>query len=232
MLVSMRVHDEWLLLPQRLAVHEPTGTAVVADLHLGYCEARRQGGDAVPLVELGKILKPLERGLKASGAKRLVIAGDLFEKAFVPDLWQRLLDWLKERNVHLLGVVPGNHDRRWLDAWPLFPDGFRLEDWLIVHGHVPVEARRVVLGHWHPAVHFRGKLAPCFLAGADQLVLPAFSPDATGVDVRGLSAWHGHRCLATVASSVIEVDIRPRARAASRPRNKTSRPWSGRLRPG
>ena len=32
--------DEWLLTPERVAVHLPTSTGVVADLHLGYEEAR------------------------------------------------------------------------------------------------------------------------------------------------------------------------------------------------
>src|SRR5438067_991701 len=36
--------DDWLLTPQRVAVHRPSGSAVVADLHLGYGQARRRGG--------------------------------------------------------------------------------------------------------------------------------------------------------------------------------------------
>ena len=44
----MLVHDEWLLTAQRAAVHLPTATAVIADLHLGYDQVRRRGGEAVP----------------------------------------------------------------------------------------------------------------------------------------------------------------------------------------
>ena len=48
----MLVHDEWLLMPQRVAVHLPTATAVLSDLHLGYNEARRRDGEAVPPADL------------------------------------------------------------------------------------------------------------------------------------------------------------------------------------
>ena len=37
----MRVFTDWELTPDRAAVHLPTRTAVVADLHLGYAEARQ-----------------------------------------------------------------------------------------------------------------------------------------------------------------------------------------------
>src|SRR5438270_5847367 len=37
---AMIVHEDWLLTPVRAAVHLPTATAVVADLHLGYELAR------------------------------------------------------------------------------------------------------------------------------------------------------------------------------------------------
>src|SRR5262245_45548703 len=142
----MLVHADWLLTPQRVAVHLPTGTAVAADLHLGYDQARRRRGDAVPLTDLDDLLAALDaiRGLTPpthlrglTPPARLVIAGDLFEdsagRALVPDL----LRWLDGRGIELAGVVPGNHDRglaRAEPSLPVFPDGVRLGEWLVVHG--------------------------------------------------------------------------------------------------
>src|SRR5262245_10632239 len=100
----MRIHDEWLLTPQRIAVHEPTSTAVIADLHLGYCEARRQGGDSVPLLGVDDLLAPLHVGMSETGARRLVIAGDLFEKTFVLPIWNQLTRSLATRDIELAAV--------------------------------------------------------------------------------------------------------------------------------
>lgn len=231
----MRIHDEWLLTPQRIAVHLPTATAIVADLHLGYCEARRQGGDAIPLLALPTILQPLEDALKSTRASRLVIAGDLFEKTYLPALWHELLHWLEERGIELAGVVPGNHDRAWDEPAPLYPDGFPLGDWRVIHGHLSAPGKRFVLGHWHPAMYHREVLSPCFLANERELVLPAFSRDAAGVNVLPLTRWQGYRCFVIDGASVVDLGLVRRARNSPTSTSKTakrSRPWQGRLRPG
>lgn len=233
----MRLHDEWLLTPHRMAVHEPTSTAVIADLHLGYLEARRQGGDSVPLIDLATLLAPLEQGLAATGARNLVIAGDLFEKVFLPRTWNEMSAWLVARGVHLLGVVPGNHDRQWdEDAAPsLFPNGFPLADWLIAHGHQEHAAEKVILGHWHPAMHYRDQLSPCYLVKGGQLILPAFSREAAGVNVWPMPQWRGYRCMVIHGANVLDVGVirqaLPRSSAPAAA-NRKSRPWQGRLRPG
>src|SRR4051794_35075306 len=70
---------EWILTPYRLAVHGPTRTAVIADPHLGYSDARRRAGDAVPDVSLDVQLAPLTRACAALELNGLVVAGDLCE---------------------------------------------------------------------------------------------------------------------------------------------------------
>ncbi|MBY0233221.1 MAG: hypothetical protein K2W96_28395, partial [Gemmataceae bacterium] len=64
---------EWELSPARFALHLPTRTAVVADLHLGYGRVRHRGGDAVPAPTIAEEMAPL------AGVERLLVAGDLFE---------------------------------------------------------------------------------------------------------------------------------------------------------
>lgn len=234
----MRIHEEWLLTPQRIAIHEPTQTAVIADLHLGYVEARRYSGDAIPLVQLDAILKPLGEAIAESGAKRLVIAGDLFEKMYVASLWHELLGWLQARDVVLTAVVPGNHDRAWNEPAPLHPDGFTLGRWLIVHGHVPSPGKRLVMGHWHPAMHYLGSLSPCYLVGDKELVLPAYSQDAAGVNVWPIARWQGYRCLVIDKDRVVDVGMVRRSTQSTpivrspKTMRKSTRPWKGRTRPG
>src|SRR5262249_16265008 len=66
-----------------VAVHTPTATAVVADLHLGYHAARRRRGEAVPVPALGDVLAPLAAVLRRRSLRRIVVAGALFEDGVV-----------------------------------------------------------------------------------------------------------------------------------------------------
>jgi putative SbcD/Mre11-related phosphoesterase len=204
----MRVLDEWLLTPQRAAVHLPTGTAVVADLHLGYGAARRAAGEAVPVLPLEVTLQPLATLFARGQAQRLVIAGDLFEAGAHEETLRELLAWLRQTRVELAAVVPGNHDRG-LSAdgeLPVCPEGVIVGDWRVVHGDGELPPGRVIHGHIHPCVR-RGRLAaPCYLVGADRIVLPAFSADARGVNVVRESCWGAYRCCA-VAEEVIELGV-------------------------
>src|SRR3954468_12494562 len=82
----MSKEDDWLLTTARAPVHRPTATAVLSALHLGYAEARRRGGEAVPAVDLDRVLAPLAAVLAPLRVRRLVIAGDLFEAGFDEEL--------------------------------------------------------------------------------------------------------------------------------------------------
>ena len=102
---------EWWLTPQRAAVHRPSGTAVVADVHLGYAEARRRRGDAVPRASVAEALRPLALVLAEEQARRLVVAGDLFEEGCRPELVAELRRWLEDHAVGLDGDVSAVEDR-------------------------------------------------------------------------------------------------------------------------
>jgi putative SbcD/Mre11-related phosphoesterase len=207
----MLVHDDWLLTWARAAIHRPTATAVVADLHLGYAEARRRGGEAVPARELGQILAPLRAVVAAQAVRRLVIAGDLFEAGPRADLAAELVRWLEAVGVELLAVVPGNHDRG-LDpvtsGLPLCPAGISLGSYHIVHGDGVLPKGPVVQGHEHPCVRWPGGLeAACYLMCPGRLVLPAYSADAAGVNVRAEACWQTYRCGAIVGEQVLDFGL-------------------------
>jgi metallophosphoesterase superfamily enzyme len=201
------VHDDWLLTPERAALHVPTGTAVVADLHLGYDGARRRAGEAVPSVPLPEVLAPLRRLLARHRCTRLVIAGDLFEDAWCPELARELDGWLDGMGVKLAGVVPGNHDRGLtaVAGWLLFPDGLDVGCWRIVHGDGSLPEGPVVCGHFHPWLRWGRVSAPCYLVDGDRLVLPAFSADARGVNVRGVERWRSYSCCAIAGDDVLDL---------------------------
>lgn len=229
----MRVFEDWLLTPERAAVHLPTATAVVADLHLGYDRARRRTGEAVPEARLADVLAPLAAALARTGATRLAIAGDLFEDAWCPHLAAELREWLDGLGVELAGVVPGNHDRGLREeggTLPVCPDGVNLGGWRVVHGDRDPPAGRVVCGHFHPWLR-RGRVsAPCYLVGEGSLVLPAFSPDARGVNVLQAACWRRHRCYAIAVGEVLdlgELAMLNRHGRSRRPSGKRALPRSG-----
>ena len=204
----MRVNKDWLLTPQRAAIHLPTATAVIADLHLGYNEARRQAGDAVPQVELDEVIAALGSLLAVYEPQRLVIAGDLFEDGRCATLADELLDWLRQAGLELLGIVPGNHDRglkRSDSRLPIHSGGFSVGDWRVVHGDARLPRQPVIQGHCHPCLRWGSRItAPCFLIAARHIILPAFSADAASVNVFRNPQWRSYRCCAIAGNEVLD----------------------------
>jgi metallophosphoesterase superfamily enzyme len=203
----MLVHDEWLLTPARVAVHRPTATAVTADLHLGYNEARRHDGEAVPPADLAMILAPLRSVLTAHAVRRMVIAGDLFESGPAAALAAQLTAWMTASGVELAAVVPGNHDRGLADANGLAvcPAGCSVGRWRVVHGDGRLPEGPVIHGHEHPWARWSGRVGgPCYLVGEDRIVLPAFSDDAAGVNVVNARKWRKYRCCIVAGDQVLD----------------------------
>ncbi len=203
----MQVDDEWLLTPERAAIHLPTRTAVVADLHLGVGLVRRRGGDAIPDPGSDRSATTFRLLAESYGVRRLVVAGDLIEDGRANEAVAAWREALERTGVELAAVAPGNHDRRLEGAGlPLFPEGYRLGRWLVLHGDQPLPARPVVHGHFHPWLHWdAARSAPCFLAGRTRLVLPAFSADATGgLNVIGKRRWGRCRCCVIAGDRLLD----------------------------
>jgi putative SbcD/Mre11-related phosphoesterase len=205
----MRVLGDWLLAPERVAVHLPSATAVVADLHLGYDEARRRSAEAVPVRPLDELLGPLAAALARSGVRRLVVAGDLLEDSRCQTVWQGFRAWLEQHMTELVALVRGNHDRDLESEEGEEEEGeslpARLGAWTVVHGDGRRPDGPVVQGHEHPCVRYANRVsAPCFLYTAGHLVLPAYSPDAAGVNVVGVRRWRDYRCGVIVGDRVLD----------------------------
>jgi putative SbcD/Mre11-related phosphoesterase len=203
----MGAPDDWLLTAQRVAVHLPTATAVLADLHLGYAAARRRRGEAVPAARVADTLAPLADVLRRRQLTRIVVAGDLFEDGVDEGVLMELRAWLTDHGAELVAVVPGNHDRRLADRWrelPVVAEGLRLHRWLVVHGDQDVPDTPAVHGHFHPCVQLGRHTRPCYLVAENRIVLPAFSRDARGTVATGCRRWHGLRSLVPVGDDLLD----------------------------
>src|SRR5262249_10575699 len=158
----------------------------------------------------------------AGAARRLVIAGDLFEDGCSEALAADLLAWADRVGLELAGVVPGNHDRglgRHGGRLPVWAEGVGLGTWRVVHGDGPLPAGRVVQGHIHPCLRLARHLAAgCYLVTADRLVLPAFCEEARGVNVLGRPDWAAYRCCAVAGQRVLDLgELRELKRSRLRP---------------
>ncbi len=228
---GLHEHEGWRLTPEGAAIRPEEATAVVADVHLGYEWARGAAGDCVPSHSLAETCARLARVFARAKVRRLVVAGDLVESprpcARTAADVARLVDWLAVRGVDLR-VAVGNHDRS-LAAFPIPPATLATVDvagWTVQHGDRPAVGARVVIGHHHPVLRAAGPAAPCFLAGPDLLVLPAFSANAAGLDVASTATpprWSatGVRCLVTTADGLL--DFGPLATLTARLRPAVSR---------
>jgi uncharacterized protein len=204
----MQVGEDWLLTAARAAIHIPSATAVMSDLHLGYGEARQRGGEAVPASVVDSAMAPLGAVFRRHGVRKLVIAGDLFEAGATKDAMRDLLAWLQGQSVELAAVIPGNHDRgiyRCGNLLPLFPDGYQLGNWRVVHGDGELPRGPLVQGHEHPCFRWSSRIsAPCYLFRPGRLIVPAFSSDAAGVNVLRNQRWRGFRCAVIAGEDVLD----------------------------
>ncbi|ADV64134.1 hypothetical protein Isop_3577 [Isosphaera pallida ATCC 43644] len=178
----------WVPCPEGALLREDRQLAVIADVHLGYDWARAASGDLMPAYCLDQTIARLDRLVKrcAGALTQLIVAGDLLETAAPCRRTARdladLRRWLDARGV-ALEVVVGNHDR---GRQPNHPSAVTLGGWTIAHGDRPRSEPRLIVGHVHPALRCEGRFYPCFLISETTIVLPAFSHDAAGVDLRAL----------------------------------------------
>lgn len=203
--MAVRVGAERLvLLPQRAVWWPRRDTLFVADVHIGKAAAFRQLGVPVPVGTTDETLFRLQRLVADSGARHLVVLGDLFHSEHVK--YSASLDafaaW-RARNAALqVTLVRGNHDVRSGDPSAALniasvdaPADF--QGLYGLHEPDPDCVAPSLAGHVHPAIRLSGRggdrlRLPCFVLRDAQLTLPAFGA-FTGMhtlqDVRGLTVY-------------------------------------------
>ncbi len=151
---------------------------VIADLHIGLEQELSEAGIRIPS-QTEKMLKRIELLIKKTGAKRLILLGDikhetkgisLQEYDEVTGFLEKLLKKVK------IDVVPGNHDG---DIRKIVPKkatiheakGFSMGNIYVCHGHAkPKEdilgCDYVIMSHNHPAIEFIDKLGARFVETA------------------------------------------------------------------
>lgn len=179
------------LLPERALYRPATGDLLIADPHWGKAAAFRAAGVPVPGGTTAEGVERLSAAIDRTGARRLVILGDLFHArtSRQPATLATVRAW-RERHPDLaITLIRGNHDRHAGD--PPGELGIDCCDppcadppFLLAHHPFEPESGYLLAGHVHPSVTLRGvgrqrERLPCFHFGARVGVLPAFG-DFTG----------------------------------------------------
>jgi DNA ligase-associated metallophosphoesterase len=207
--------EQLRLLPER-AVFWPSACAlVVADLHWGKAAAFRSAGIPIPGGATRRDLDRLDAAIARTGARRLIVLGDLFHARAGRVATRTLADlrrWRGERDALEIQLVRGNHDRHagdppadlrvnCLDA-PAFMPPFVLR-----HEPLAAEAGYTLAGHVHPGIVLAGRglfreRLPCFVVGERLAVLPAFG-SFTGLGM--VTPEEGERVFVVADDEVVEV---------------------------
>ena len=184
---------------------------VVADVHVGKTESLRGDGVAVPDGPMFDDLVRLSAAIEDSGARRLIVIGDLVHDArgLTPMVREFVARWRRAVPCQL-DLVMGNHDRR-VDALPdewdmqLHDPALVIPPFAFSHD-APVPGGYAVLGHVHPAIRLSGAgdgvRVPCFHIGKAAATLPAFSSLTSGATVR---LAPGERAVAIVEGYTVPV---------------------------
>lgn len=182
---------------------------VIADPHLGYEGVMAKKGVLIPKVNLKHICAILEKAIKITGAKKLIVDGDIKNEFSDVDVeeFNELQDFInfgKEKGISLI-LIKGNHDNfveRYKEPFKLVIHRQEADmgGYLFFHGEelplgVNKETKMLVMGHEHPAIAiFNGvgkkEKLRCFLYGEFKgkrlLVLPAINYFASGTDINAV----------------------------------------------
>jgi DNA ligase-associated metallophosphoesterase len=194
---SMVIHfrEEPLeLLPQRAVWWEKKRTLFVADCHVGKAATFRHHGVPVPEGNMADDLKLLCDLITHYQAERLMVLGDFFHapEGYHSSVVESLIRWRQQIAHCQLGLVPGNHDRKYraialplkLEVYPAL-----MTESPFIFTHEPVEKKvddhLHLSGHWHPLVALaqtrgRQRRVPCFWRHGANLVLPSFGSFTSG----------------------------------------------------
>ncbi|MBA3317848.1 MAG: ligase-associated DNA damage response endonuclease PdeM [Gemmatimonadales bacterium] len=179
--------EDLRLLPERALFWQRAGTLVVADVHWGKAATFRAAGIPIPGGATDEDLARLDSALCRTGARRLVVLGDLFHARagrVATRTLAALRKWRDRCRRLEIQLVRGNHDRHAGDPpedlrvncvnSPAFLPPFVLR-------HEPRESAEgyTLAGHVHPGLVVSGpalqrERLPCFLVRPTLTILPAF----------------------------------------------------------
>lgn len=165
---------------------------LIADLHLGKGDVFRRAGMALPRGGTSHDLARLGALIEASGARSVLILGDVLHGPANDTHWRESYERWREQHAGIeIGALIGNHDRALTNAGlAITLHGTGIDDgpFALRHDCDEVPGLHVLCGHLHPVVSLPGILRkrwPVFWLRRDVTVLPAFSAFTGGyvVDV-------------------------------------------------
>jgi uncharacterized protein len=183
------------LLPQRAVWWEARGTLLLADVHFGKSAAFRALGVPVPGGSTARDLARIGELIAITGARRLIILGDLVHGPVGENLEmvKAVSAWRREQRELKIMLVRGNHDRAVgpaVDEWQMEEVGEEFEEEGFRFCHVPPEGCEgpTFAGHVHPTAQLRdfdGSVvwAPCFVLEGNCLIVPSFGTFTGGYPV-------------------------------------------------
>ena len=175
------------LMPERALFWQREGALIVADLHWGKAATFRAAGVPLPPGTTTDDLARLDRALARTGARRLLLLGDLFHARDGRRAAATLAAVAAWRSAHAsldVLLVRGNHDRAAGDP-PAELDiavvdaPHRIAPFALHHEPPGSAAAYTLAGHLHPGFVVSGQARqrerlPCFVIGRRGALLPAF----------------------------------------------------------
>jgi uncharacterized protein len=189
----------------------------VADLHLGKGASFRASGMPIPSGSTQATLEALAAAVANTGAKNLVILGDLWHARSGRTAENRslLAQWRAERPELTTSLVIGNHDRG--AGWELdaVTPGELLGPFALHHFPDPDPRGYVLAGHLHPGFRLNGLggqslRLPCFWFGDSVGVLPAFGELTGAMEIHPQTS---DRIVVVAEGKAALVPVRDRFRA-------------------
>jgi uncharacterized protein len=189
-------------------------TLYVTDPHWGKAAAFRAASVAIPGETTGTDLERLSQAIQRTGARRLVLLGDLFHarQGVVEHVLAAVRNWREQHADLAVLLVRGNHDHRAGDPpvewrFQCVDEPYIEAPFVLQHHPDPSDTGYVLAGHVHPAVVLSGKgrtraKLPCFLFGERVGILPAFG-SFTGTAV--VIPQHTDRVYVIVDGTVVSV---------------------------
>ncbi|MFP4403864.1 MAG: metallophosphoesterase [Nanoarchaeota archaeon] len=184
---------------------EKTKTLIISDIHIGYEESLNKQGFLIPRHQFKLTYDKLNKLLKKTKPKRIIINGDLKHEFGIISQTEwvhtlKIIDLLLSFSSNLC-LIKGNHDNI-LDPITKkrnieIKDYIILDNLLIIHGNKLPENNllkgitTIIIGHEHPAISIenypRTEKFKCFILGKykskNLLVLPSFNLITTGTNI-------------------------------------------------
>jgi DNA ligase-associated metallophosphoesterase len=203
------------LLPERALFWPSACALVVADVHWGKAAAFRSAGIPIPGGATRRDLERLDSALVRTGARRLIVLGDLFHARagrVATRTLAELRGWRSGRDSLEIQLVRGNHDRHAGDPPPdlrvnCLDSPAYLPPFVLRHEPRPSDVGYTLAGHVHPGIVLAGRglfreRLPCFVLGRHVAVLPAFG-SFTGMGT--VAPEEGERVFVVADGEVLEI---------------------------